>query len=100
MLIRNFPFNPAMRVLPVRCHSRLYPERYWLRHSTDLLCVGISELVSFPGAGSAELGLFTDCSANLKDLNPNAIVFEQEDGICYAHRPRINRLIYNDNYGY
>ena len=62
------------------------------------------QLVSFPGAGSAGLGLFADCSANLnvpfEDLNPNAIVFEQGDVICYAHRPRINRLVYNDNYGY
>ena len=96
MLLSNFPFNPNMRDLPIRCRSRLYPERYWLRHSMDLLCIGISELVSFSGAGSAGLGLYADCSANLdvpfEDLIPNVI--------CYAHRPRINRLAYNDNYGY
>ena len=77
MLCHNFPFNPEMRDLPVRCRSRLYPEHNWLRHSTDLLCIGISEPVSFPGAESAGLGLFADCSANLEvpfeDLNPNTM---------------------------
>ena len=82
----------------------MYPNHYWLRHSTDLLCIDISELVSFPGAGSAGLGLYVDCSANLEvpfeDLNPNTVVFEEGDVICYAHRPRVSRLVYNDSYGY
>ena len=65
----------------MRCRSRLYPERYWLRYTTDLLCIGVSGLNSFPGSGSAGLGLFADCSANLdvlmKDINPRAEVFAE-----------------------
>ena len=104
MLLSNYPFNPNERDLPFACRSRLYPERYWLKHSTDLVSIGLSELISFPGAGLAGLGLFADCSANLEvpfeDLNPNAIVFEEGDVISSAHRPRISRLDYNDSYGY
>ena len=85
-LMNNFPFNPNLRDLPVRCRSRLYPERYWLRYTTDLLCIGVSGLNSFPGSGSAGLGLFADCSANhdvlMKDLNPNAVVFVKDNIIC------------------
>ena len=33
-------------------------------------------------------------------LNPNAVVFEEGDVICYAHRPCFSRLVYNDSYGY
>jgi hypothetical protein len=82
----------------------LYPERFWLRCLTDLVSIGLSELVFFPGSSSAGLGLFADCSANLEtpfeDLNPHAIVFEEGDIICYVHGPRISRLDYNDRYGY
>ena len=63
-LMNNFPFNPSLRDLPVHCRSRLYSERYWLRYTAELLCVGVSTLNSFPGSGSAGLGLFADCSAN------------------------------------
>jgi hypothetical protein len=83
MLCSNYSFNPNVRDLPFACRSRLYSERYWLKHSTDLVSIDLSELVSFPGAGSAGLGLFADCSANLEvlfeELNPNAIVFEEGD---------------------
>jgi len=103
MLLSNYPFNPNVRNLPFACRSRLYPERYWLKHSSDMVSIGLSELVSYPGAGSAGLGLFADCSANevpFEELNPNAVVFEDGAIICKASRPRVSRLDYNDNYGY
>ena len=103
-LMNNFPFNPSLRDLRVRCRSRLYPERYWLRHSTDLLCIGVSGLNCFPGSGSAGLGLFADCSANLdipmQDINPHAEVFAEGDIICCVSRPCLSRLDYNDHCGY
>ena len=103
-LMNNFPFNPSLRDLPVHCLSQLYPERYWLKNTADLLCIGVSTLNSFSESGSAGLDLFADCSANhrvsMKDLNPNAVVFVKGDTICCARRPCLSRLDYNDNCGY
>ena len=88
----------------MHCCSRLYPERYWLKNTADLMCIGVSTLNFFLGSGSAGLGLFADCSANhrvfMKDLNPNAVVFVKGDTICCARRPCLSRLDYNDNCGY
>ena len=70
-----------------------------MKYTADSLCVGVSTLNSFPGSGSAGMGLFADCSANLdvpiKDLNPNAMVFVKDDIICCASRPCLSRLDYN-----
>jgi hypothetical protein len=104
MSLRRFPFNPSHRSLPVRCRSRLYHDRFYLRECHKLLSVGLSREEVFPGADSAGLGLLADVSADesvpLSRLNVYQLVFVLGTIIARVRRPHIRAAHYSSHRGY
>ena len=104
MSLKRYPFNPTHRSLPVRCRSRLYHDRYYLRDCHELLSVGLSQEEVFPGADSAGLGLFADISADetipLNRMRVNQLVFTVGTIICRVRNPHVRSSHYNSHRGY
>ena len=104
MSLKRYPFNPTHRSLPVRCRSRLYHDRYYLRDCHELLSVGLSQEEVFPGADSAGLGLFADISADetipLDRIRVHQLVFTVGTIICRVRNPHVRSSHYNSHRGY
>jgi hypothetical protein len=100
----HIPFEPRRRGINASRRSRLYPDRFHLDNCPHKVCIGLSQVKTYPTGPSAGLSLFADCSTDwsvdISHVDPRVLFFTREDVICKVVAPRLAVRRYNDNPGW